>query len=71
VVSSICIYLEFGTEIGFESPLIYLLQICLWGNQEWVEDPSNQILLFARNRIRMSLRDSSSCELTEMIALMV
>ncbi|XP_059433610.1 uncharacterized protein LOC132166751 isoform X2 [Corylus avellana] len=38
-----------------------MYKICLWGNQEWVEDPSNQILLFARNRIRMSLRDSSSC----------
>jgi tRNA(Ile)-lysidine synthase len=54
-----------------ESSLIYLLQICLWGNQECVEDPTNQILLFSRNRIRMSLRDLSSCELTEMIALMV
>lgn len=36
-----------------------------------MEDPTNQILLFARNRIRMSLRDLSSCELTEMIAFMV
>ncbi|GLT69577.1 hypothetical protein SLA2020_417170 [Shorea laevis] len=38
-----------------------MYKICLWGNQEWVEDPTNQILLFARNRIRMSLRDLSSC----------
>lgn len=27
-----------------------------------MEDPTNQSLLYVRNRIRMSLRDSSSCE---------
>ena len=39
-----------------------LLQICQGSEQTWVEDPTNQSLLYARNRIRMSLRDYSSCE---------
>ncbi|KAG6723443.1 hypothetical protein I3842_03G207500 [Carya illinoinensis] len=38
-----------------------MYKICLGGNQDWVEDPTNQSLLFARNRIRMSLTDLSSC----------
>ncbi|KAM3760109.1 hypothetical protein ACB098_01G169400 [Castanea mollissima] len=37
-----------------------MYKICLGGNQDWVEDPTNRSLLFARNRIRMSLRDVSS-----------
>ncbi|XP_058074348.1 uncharacterized protein LOC131223077 isoform X3 [Magnolia sinica] len=35
-------------------------QICEQGGQEWVEDPTNQNPLFARNRIRMSLRNLST-----------
>ncbi|XP_028088207.1 uncharacterized protein LOC114318217 isoform X2 [Camellia sinensis] len=35
-------------------------QICQGGNQEWVEDPTNQSPLFARNRIRMALKRLSS-----------
>ncbi|KAL7259960.1 hypothetical protein ACSBR1_005761 [Camellia fascicularis] len=35
-------------------------QICQAGNQEWVEDPTNQSPLFARNRIRMALKSLSS-----------
>ncbi|RVW38267.1 hypothetical protein CK203_071114 [Vitis vinifera] len=31
------------------------------GNQEWVEDPTNQNPSFARNRIRLSLRNLPSC----------
>ncbi|KAF5187141.1 tRNA(Ile)-lysidine synthase [Thalictrum thalictroides] len=38
-----------------------LYRICQGGNQEWVEDPTNQSPLFARNRIRRSLGDLSSC----------
>lgn len=37
-----------------------MYKICLGANQDWVEDPTNQNLLFARNRIRMSFRDFSS-----------
>ncbi|KAI3711610.1 hypothetical protein L1987_70149 [Smallanthus sonchifolius] len=37
-----------------------LYKICEGGKQEWVEDPTNQNTIFARNRIRMSLRNSSS-----------
>ncbi|CAA6665977.1 unnamed protein product [Spirodela intermedia] len=37
-----------------------LYKICLGLSQEWVEDPSNQSLLFARNRIRMLLKNLSS-----------
>ncbi|KAK1266275.1 hypothetical protein QJS04_geneDACA019344 [Acorus gramineus] len=34
--------------------------VCRGVHQEWVEDPTNQNPLFARNRIRMSLRSLSS-----------
>ncbi|KAI3814543.1 hypothetical protein L1987_14183 [Smallanthus sonchifolius] len=37
-----------------------LYKICEEGKQEWVEDPTNQNTIFARNRIRMSLRNLSS-----------
>ncbi|XP_062090785.1 uncharacterized protein LOC133797041 [Humulus lupulus] len=37
-----------------------MYKICQGGQQTWVEDPTNQSLLYARNRIRMSLRDYSS-----------
>ncbi|CAI9100337.1 OLC1v1037312C1 [Oldenlandia corymbosa var. corymbosa] len=37
-----------------------MYQICLGANQEWVEDPTNQSSLFARNRIRMGLNNLSS-----------
>ncbi|KAI7754108.1 hypothetical protein M8C21_014731 [Ambrosia artemisiifolia] len=37
-----------------------LYKICEAEKQEWVEDPTNQNTIFARNRIRMSLRDLSS-----------
>ncbi|KAC9599081.1 hypothetical protein R6Q59_013314 [Mikania micrantha] len=37
-----------------------LYKICEGGKQEWVEDPTNQNTIFARNRIRMSLRNLSS-----------
>ncbi|KAJ4958670.1 hypothetical protein NE237_025781 [Protea cynaroides] len=33
-----------------------MYKICQEWNQEWVEDPTNQSPLFARNRIRMSLK---------------
>ncbi|KAK9269171.1 hypothetical protein L1049_000940 [Liquidambar formosana] len=45
--------LEFSKENMYE--------ICQGCNQEWVEDPTNQSPLFARNRIRMSLRNLTSC----------
>ncbi|KAF4365419.1 hypothetical protein F8388_012784 [Cannabis sativa] len=37
-----------------------MYKICQGGQQTWVEDPTNQSILYARNRIRMSLRDCSS-----------
>ncbi|XP_058074347.1 uncharacterized protein LOC131223077 isoform X2 [Magnolia sinica] len=37
-----------------------MYKICEQGGQEWVEDPTNQNPLFARNRIRMSLRNLST-----------
>ncbi|CAK9187065.1 unnamed protein product [Ilex paraguariensis] len=37
-----------------------MYKICQGGDQEWVEDPTNQSALFARNRIRMSLKNLSS-----------
>ncbi|GMP59848.1 hypothetical protein CsSME_00022957 [Camellia sinensis var. sinensis] len=37
-----------------------MYKICQGGNQEWVEDPTNQSPLFARNRIRMALKRLSS-----------
>ncbi|KAK9697717.1 hypothetical protein RND81_08G055900 [Saponaria officinalis] len=38
-----------------------LYKICECNNQKWVEDPSNRSSLFARNRIRMALRDINTC----------
>ncbi|KAL5079708.1 hypothetical protein RYX36_008129 [Vicia faba] len=35
-------------------------QICQGGTEEWVEDPTNQSMLFTRNRIRMALNHLSS-----------
>ncbi|XP_022145008.1 uncharacterized protein LOC111014535 isoform X2 [Momordica charantia] len=40
-----------------------MYKICQGANQDWVEDPTNRSSLFARNRIRMSLGDLSSCTL--------
>ncbi|KAL4589624.1 hypothetical protein LXL04_002532 [Taraxacum kok-saghyz] len=37
-----------------------LYKICEEGKQEWVEDPTNQKTIFARNRIRMALGNHSS-----------
>ncbi|XP_043724578.1 uncharacterized protein LOC122671439 [Telopea speciosissima] len=37
-----------------------MYKICQGWNQEWVEDPTNQSQLFARNRIRMLLKNFSS-----------
>ncbi|KAK9060774.1 hypothetical protein SSX86_021480 [Deinandra increscens subsp. villosa] len=37
-----------------------LYNICEGGQQKWVEDPTNQSTIFARNRIRMSLKNLSS-----------
>ncbi|PON50553.1 tRNA(Ile)-lysidine synthase [Parasponia andersonii] len=49
-----------------------MYKICEGGEETWVEDPTNQSLLYARNRIRMSLRDCSSnrfnSELQEVIS---
>ncbi|CAN1772750.1 tRNA(Ile)-lysidine synthase [Linum perenne] len=39
-----------------------MYKICQAGNQEWVEDPTNQNPLYARNRIRIALAKLSSCE---------
>ncbi|KAG5564712.1 hypothetical protein RHGRI_000791 [Rhododendron griersonianum] len=37
-----------------------MYKICQGDNQEWVEDPTNQSALFARNRIRIALKKLSS-----------
>ncbi|CAL5186475.1 unnamed protein product [Lathyrus oleraceus] len=37
-----------------------MYQICQGGTEEWVEDPTNQSMLFTRNRIRMALNHLSS-----------
>ncbi|GKA90801.1 lysidine-tRNA(Ile) synthetase [Tanacetum coccineum] len=37
-----------------------LYKVCKGSKQEWVEDPTNQKTIFARNRIRMSLGNLSS-----------
>ncbi|KAF7819811.1 tRNA(Ile)-lysidine synthase [Senna tora] len=37
-----------------------MYKVCQGGSKDWVEDPTNQSPLFARNRIRMSLTDLSS-----------
>ncbi|XP_021741540.1 probable tRNA(Ile)-lysidine synthase [Chenopodium quinoa] len=39
-----------------------LYKICNTSNLNWVEDPSNRSSLFARNRIRMALQDTQTCE---------
>lgn len=57
-----CIFTWFNHHIDLIFP--FFLKICQGGDQDWVEDPTNQSPSYARNRIRMSLRDlSSSCEL--------
>ncbi|EOY30778.1 Adenine nucleotide alpha hydrolases-like superfamily protein, putative isoform 1 [Theobroma cacao] len=38
-----------------------MYKICQGSNHDWVEDPTNRSSLFARNRIRMSLGNLSSC----------
>ncbi|KAA8534971.1 hypothetical protein F0562_029974 [Nyssa sinensis] len=44
--------------------------ICRGGNQEWLEDPTNRSPLFARNGIRMSLKNlSSSIFKSELLAI--
>jgi hypothetical protein len=35
-------------------------QICRGSNQSWVEDPTNNSMMYARNRIRASLRNLST-----------
>jgi len=35
-------------------------QICQGSNQSWVEDPTNNSMMYARNRIRASLRNLSA-----------
>ncbi|TKY44633.1 tRNA(Ile)-lysidine synthase [Spatholobus suberectus] len=37
-----------------------MYKICQGGNEDWVEDPTNQSPLYARNRIRMVLNNLSS-----------
>lgn len=37
-----------------------MYKICQGGNQEWVEDPTNQSQVYVRNRIRRSLTNNSS-----------
>ncbi|KAL2321276.1 hypothetical protein Fmac_030245 [Flemingia macrophylla] len=37
-----------------------LYKICIGDSEDWVEDPTNQSPLFARNRIRMALNNLSS-----------
>ena len=37
----------------------HFLQICQGSNQSWVEDPTNNSMMYARNRIRASLRNLS------------
>ncbi|KAM5547754.1 hypothetical protein ABKV19_001963 [Rosa sericea] len=46
-----------------------MYKICQGSDQEWVEDPTNQSLLYARNRIRMSLRDASCAFKNELQAV--
>jgi len=38
----------------------HFLQICQGSNQSWVEDPTNNSMMYARNRIRASLRNLSA-----------
>ncbi|XP_062218803.1 uncharacterized protein LOC133918768 isoform X2 [Phragmites australis] len=37
-----------------------MYKICQWSNQSWVEDPTNNSMLYVRNRIRASLRNLST-----------
>ncbi|XP_058763257.1 uncharacterized protein LOC131636662 isoform X1 [Vicia villosa] len=37
-----------------------MYKVCQGGTKEWVEDPTNQSMLFTRNRIRMALNHMSS-----------
>ncbi|KAL6888126.1 hypothetical protein ACP4OV_009152 [Aristida adscensionis] len=37
-----------------------MYKICVGSKQSWVEDPTNKSMLYARNRIRASLRDLST-----------
>ncbi|GKV06607.1 hypothetical protein SLEP1_g18480 [Rubroshorea leprosula] len=47
-----------------------LYKVCHRFHKEWVEDPTNRSPLFARNRIRMSLGNLSSCILkSELLAV--
>lgn len=58
-----CFFMSLPNDCGLAIIIIVALQICEGGNQEWVEDPTNQNPSFARNRIRLSLRNLPSCEL--------
>ncbi|CAI0390012.1 unnamed protein product [Linum tenue] len=40
-----------------------MYKICQASNLDWVEDPTNRSAAYARNRIRMSLGNFSSCEI--------
>lgn len=66
---SLCIALFFLLCLPFEFILDNLdsfflsVQICQGGSENWVEDPTNQSPLYARNRIRMVLNNLSSCKL--------
>ncbi|KAL6629450.1 hypothetical protein ACP70R_029215 [Stipagrostis hirtigluma subsp. patula] len=44
-----------------------MYKICLGSKQSWVEDPTNNSMLYARNRIRASLRDLSMGGLHKLI----
>ncbi|XP_038985030.1 uncharacterized protein LOC103710905 isoform X2 [Phoenix dactylifera] len=48
-------------EVKMKTCVLDYFEICQGSNQEWVEDPTNQSPLFARNRIRACLRSLSSC----------
>ncbi|KAJ0962904.1 hypothetical protein J5N97_028026 [Dioscorea zingiberensis] len=55
--------LEFGKDDMYE--------ICQGANQPFVEDPTNQSKLFARNRIRMLLRSMPSCVFKSEIQMLI
>ncbi|KAJ6731457.1 TRNA(ILE)-LYSIDINE SYNTHASE-RELATED [Salix purpurea] len=44
--------------LDFSKEVMY--KVCQESGQDWVEDPTNQSIVYARNRIRMSLRNLSS-----------
>ncbi|CAN6540920.1 unnamed protein product [Malus baccata var. baccata] len=46
-----------------------MYKICEGSNQVWVEDPTNQSQLYARNRIRLFLKDSTCAFRSELQAL--